>query len=72
MLRHTTIGQELLKNKAEVNAGDNEGATPLHWAVIHNDTLDILGTDRAPHSPAFPRLCMHGALRAASLLDDRC
>lgn len=51
MLRHTTIGQELLKNKAEVNAVDTEGATPLHWAVIHNDKLDILGMDSAPHLP---------------------
>ena len=32
------MAQLLLTDKAEVNARDKSGYTPLHWAVLHNQT----------------------------------
>jgi ankyrin repeat protein len=43
------VAELLLANKAEVNARDNNGATPLHYAAIgsHKDVVELLLANKA-------------------------
>ena len=43
------MAELLLANKADVNAKDNDGSTPLHWAALdgHKDVAELLLANKA-------------------------
>ncbi len=41
-MQHVELAHMLLKHKAEVNAKDDSGKTPLDWAGLHSRTAEML------------------------------
>jgi len=39
---HKEVAELLILKGANVNTADQTGATPLHWAVGHDEVVDLL------------------------------
>ena len=54
---HKDVAELLLANKADVNARDNDGDTPLHMAAMkgHKDMVELLLAKKPKSIPGQPR-----------------